>query len=369
MKTAKYVLMGIVTIAVLALSLDAGAIIGQNYKKALSHNNIVKGKKGSKYSGNRAVKGEQLTKTKHIYLMSLSDESAILSSLNSGDIIYVHMQNDSGWSQKWTKGSVCNGGCSTVSESIQQNSSFTGFVGSCGGFIKSYESGSSTGNTIYKLTYSKPSEVSIYDGGDCGTKLQCVGSCPAEESRWAEVCGSGDPNGGSGSYITSGSFECSGYSGCSCEWIRNTCESGKVVPPCKLHIGGKTGSTEINKTIQIGKQFTPCDSSYQYTCEGTHIKGGFGGDCYGKYASCTCDDGYQFENGQCKVCGSDFKYTCRGSLFPNASGGDGEKCGVYYKKCLCKTGYVWNNTNCIVNGSEDCGSGSGSGSGCSGSGS
>ena len=45
-----------------------------------------------------------------------------------------------------------------------------------------------------------------------------------------------------------------------------------------------------------------CDTSYQYTCSGTGYAGGSGDECGGKYKSCTCASGYEWnqENGTCE---------------------------------------------------------------------
>ena len=38
---------------------------------------------------------------------------------------------------------------------------------------------------------------------------------------------------------------------------------------------------------------------FKYTCTGNGYSGGTGGACMGKYASCTCADGYEWKNGSC----------------------------------------------------------------------
>ena len=46
-----------------------------------------------------------------------------------------------------------------------------------------------------------------------------------------------------------------------------------------------------------------CDSSYKYTCtysSSTHISGGFGTACGGKYKKCTCQSGYVWKKGSCQ---------------------------------------------------------------------
>ena len=43
----------------------------------------------------------------------------------------------------------------------------------------------------------------------------------------------------------------------------------------------------------------PCDSSYKYDCSGDNITGGVGSACGGKYTSCECSGGGEFNNGTC----------------------------------------------------------------------
>ncbi|MBQ8436195.1 MAG: hypothetical protein IJX20_00940 [Alphaproteobacteria bacterium] len=43
----------------------------------------------------------------------------------------------------------------------------------------------------------------------------------------------------------------------------------------------------------------PCDSSYKYDCTGDNSTGGVGDACGGKYASCACSGGGEFNNGTC----------------------------------------------------------------------
>ena len=44
---------------------------------------------------------------------------------------------------------------------------------------------------------------------------------------------------------------------------------------------------------------TPCDSSFQYDCDGAYTAGGLGSTCGEKYASCTCVEGATFTGGNC----------------------------------------------------------------------
>ncbi|MBQ8436128.1 MAG: hypothetical protein IJX20_00605 [Alphaproteobacteria bacterium] len=43
----------------------------------------------------------------------------------------------------------------------------------------------------------------------------------------------------------------------------------------------------------------PCDSSFKYDCSGDNMTGGVGDTCGGKYASCECSRGGEFNNGTC----------------------------------------------------------------------
>jgi len=52
--------------------------------------------------------------------------------------------------------------------------------------------------------------------------------------------------------------------------------------------------------FDISKLFCiPCDSSYKYDCNGDNMTGGVGDACGGKYASCACSRGGEFNNGSC----------------------------------------------------------------------
>ncbi len=44
----------------------------------------------------------------------------------------------------------------------------------------------------------------------------------------------------------------------------------------------------------------PCDSKYQYTCSGDNITGGVGSTCNGKYASCECGSGFEWNDNSCE---------------------------------------------------------------------
>ncbi len=44
---------------------------------------------------------------------------------------------------------------------------------------------------------------------------------------------------------------------------------------------------------------TPCDSSFQYDCDGAYTAGGLGSTCGEKYVSCSCVEGATFTGGNC----------------------------------------------------------------------
>ena len=96
----------------------------------------------------------------------------------------------------------------------------------------------------------------------------------------------------------------------------------------------------------------PCDSAYQYTCSGTGQVGS-GENCNGKYASCECADGYEWDGSTC-VCDSSFKYSCSGTGY---SSGSGTACGGKYKSCNCSSYYSWNGSACTHTHSYVCPSG------------
>lgn len=117
-----------------------------------------------------------------------------------------------------------------------------------------------------------------------------------------------------------------------------------------------------------------CDSSYKYTCtysSVTHISGGSGTSCDGKYTACRCMSGYTWNsyNGTCEKdepqCDSSYKYLCN---IGNQNGGKGQTCGGLYKECNCAPGSSWDGSDCVMNSSSGGGSSS-SGGGSSGNGS
>lgn len=142
-------------------------------------------------------------------------------------------------------------------------------------------------------------------------------------------------------------------------------------------LGGATSAAlDSNGNINISSvtlyPYCVCDPSYKYTCSGER-ETGVGGDCLGKYQSCTCaadptpdhwvDDyfscpegygptGVWKDNGcghkiwECSnaiSCTSEYKYTCDGA---GQKGVDGQGCqdstGAYvrFKACECQSGYT-----------------------------
>ena len=93
-----------------------------------------------------------------------------------------------------------------------------------------------------------------------------------------------------------------------------------------------------------------CDSSYKYTCSGTNIAGGSGTACGGKYQSCLCNIPYTWSNGAC-TCSTAYKYTCSGTGY---SGGSGTACGGKYTSCTCASGYEWKNGTCEKSCDDTC---------------
>jgi len=59
-------------------------------------------------------------------------------------------------------------------------------------------------------------------------------------------------------------------------------------------------TTSLKCPFDISKLYClPCDSSFKYDCSGDNITGGVGSACNGKYVSCTCSGGREFNNGSC----------------------------------------------------------------------
>ena len=87
-----------------------------------------------------------------------------------------------------------------------------------------------------------------------------------------------------------------------------------------------------------------CDTSYKYSCTGSHQSGGSGTACDGKYKSCKCQSGYGWNNvtGTCDVsCDPAYDLTCTRSSATHISGGDGSACDGKYQRCKCESGYTW----------------------------
>ena len=94
--------------------------------------------------------------------------------------------------------------------------------------------------------------------------------------------------------------------------------------------------------IYSGKlNVTNCRATYKYTCTAsstTHISGGSGTACNGKYTACKCTSGYSWNatTGACKiVCGSQYNLdSCPSNAVCTKCG------GKYYWDGTCKSGYV-----------------------------
>jgi len=90
----------------------------------------------------------------------------------------------------------------------------------------------------------------------------------------------------------------------------------------------------------------PCDSSYKYDCSGTGYASGSGTSCNGKYVSCTCSSGYEWDGSACTLsCAASYQYECTGTGY---SGGSGTPCGGKYQSCTCTSGYEWSGSTCVV---------------------
>ena len=112
-----------------------------------------------------------------------------------------------------------------------------------------------------------------------------------------------------------------------------------------LGYNGKSNSNEVRPVLEgnltsEGDGF--CLNSYQYTCDGANETGGSSTSCGGKFQSCNCASGYEWNGSSC-VCPSTYKYTCSGTGY---SGGSGTACGGKYAACVCKTPYKWNGSSC-----------------------
>lgn len=164
--------------------------------------------------------------------------------------------------------------------------------------------------------------------------------CPFDASKWhCDVCGADYQYACSGKGYKSGSGKaCNGkYTSCACTpgyyWTDGRCK--KIIQTTGYCCdGGAAGcgsdastleycikDTSYNKCqeiidscksfggdpqkIKCGNGYTAkyecvfCDSTYKYTCTGNKQTGGVGGNCSGKYKSCTCKDGYAWLNGEC----------------------------------------------------------------------
>ena len=65
----------------------------------------------------------------------------------------------------------------------------------------------------------------------------------------------------------------------------------------------------------------PCDSAYKYTCSGVGYASGSGTACNGKYVSCTCTSGYEWDNasGICKDICTDHRCSIGNILYSDMS--------------------------------------------------
>ena len=93
----------------------------------------------------------------------------------------------------------------------------------------------------------------------------------------------------------------------------------------------------------------PCDSSYQYSCNGTGPKGK-GATCNSKYIECECSNGYDLVDGACVASCS---YTL--TSLPTGCSAVSDSCvknaTTYYSSICtsCKNGYTLNSGTCRAN--------------------
>ena len=339
----KYVLMGVSAAALLLVGMNADAITSQNYKKALSFGNVVKGGKGTLVNrksnkGSITPKAEQTSgKVTTIYMLGNGNDTRKLASLSDGEVVKIHLPRETkdgswinNWIRTWSLTYYETDGDSYTSTSsyARENDLNQGFVGSCGEVSSSYESAS--GNKIMTLKYKAPSRVY---SDSCGLTLQCWGTgCPGGNP--VQICsdalnsisGSSASGDGSGGVSTDSDFACPGYNNCTCGKRRPAdCENDSYLPSCKLHIGNmkQVGSkkTAINKTLQIGNG-GECPSGYTWNSS-TNL-------CSAPVASCDLNL---------------FKYRCEGTQ-EVAPSGHGDSCdtGTYtfYTECDCRDiDYHW----------------------------
>ena len=90
----------------------------------------------------------------------------------------------------------------------------------------------------------------------------------------------------------------------------------------------------------------PCDSAYQYTCNGEGYSGGEGKSCNNKYISCECSANYEWNGSACIAnCPSGYSTditSCRNGYTFATGGYSGNKaCGICFSNSTgCPDGYV-----------------------------
>ncbi len=148
-------------------------------------------------------------------------------------------------------------------------------------------------------------------------------------------------------------YTCPTYNGIITGGVGSPCDNKYTACTCT------SGYTWDSNSGDCEEDTPTCDSSYMYTCtysSSTHISGGSGTPCNGKYTACQCSSGYVWDYtlGQCKAiqsCDSSYKYTCTYSSSTHISGGNEVNCGRKYKSCQCMSGYTWDSSSgtCIQN--------------------
>ena len=124
-----------------------------------------------------------------------------------------------------------------------------------------------------------------------------------------------------------------------------TCDGANETGGSSTSCGGKFQSCNCASGYEWNGSSCACPSTYKYTCSGTGYSGGSGTACGGKYAACVCKTPYKWNGSSC-ACPSTYKYTCTGA---NQTGGSGTACGGKYTACKCSSGYFWSRESCLAN--------------------
>jgi|GEM_PF-1202921 hypothetical protein len=94
--------------------------------------------------------------------------------------------------------------------------------------------------------------------------------------------------------------------------------------------------------ISYGKFTTVSFSISDMTCGSIHETSNY----YTGSNKIRCFLPFEFENNQAKICDIEYKYQCNVSDDSHIQGSIGESCGGMYKSCSCADGYIWENGAC-----------------------